>query len=743
MSTSDPVTRLNAALEGRYRIERRLGEGGMATVYLASDLRHGRNVALKVLKADLSAAVDAERFLSEIRTTATLQHPNILPLFDSGEVDSSLFYTMPYVEDGTLADRLAKGPPFEVSEAVRLITDVGEALQLAHERGVVHRDIKPSNILLSRGKPLVADFGIARVADLTHARLTETGISIGTVGYMSPEQATGEGDVDARADLYSLACVLFEMLSGKPPFGDGRPLAILARQATEPAPPVRAGRPDLPDSLARAIATALAREPDGRFSSTSEFVASLSVGTASPVREVPSVAVLPFANMSADAENEYFCDGIAEEITSALSKVGQLQVAGRTSAFSFKGKAGDLREIGQALNVGTVLEGSVRKAGDRLRITAQLIKVVDGYHLWSERYDRQLKDIFDIQDEIALAVAEALKVTLLGREKEAVLKRSTDDPEAYRLCLQARHVWQRWTDEGFRAAIGLFNEAIARDPHNALAHNGLADCYLAWNLLGREPMNVPKIRTLFETAIELNPNAGLAYAVYGGIVNGVSVWDWPLAEAHCHKGAELAPREGHVWSVYGILMGLLGRHDEAVTMHRRAVELDPISAAWNAFLVFGLLPTRDWEAALRETERTLAILPEFWLVLMFAGQAHGACGRWDEAVATFERAVRSSGGVPYASGLLGYALARAGRRDEARRQLAQLRDHAESHYVPATALAFVHAGLDERDEAFALLANALDVHDHWAVFSLTLFPVLDDLRPDPRFAVLRGRLGLT
>lgn len=461
-----------------------------------------------------------------------------------------------------------------------------------------------------------------------------------------------------------------------------------------------------------------------------------------PTADDRSIAVLPFANMSSDAENEYFCDGIAEEITSALSKVGQLQVAGRTSAFSFKSKTGDLRAIGRTLNVGSVLEGSVRKAGDRLRITVQLVKVTDGYHLWSERYDRQMEDIFDIQDEIALAVVEALKVTLLGREKAAVLKRSTDNPEAYQLCLKAYHAWHRWTDEGFRTAVTLFNQALERDPNYAFAHFGLGDCYASRGILGREPIDLPRIRTLFETAIRLDPDLADAHAVLGAIIDGVVEWKWPLAESRCQTAIALDPRSAHILNVHGLLQSVTGRHDEAVATYRRAIELDPLGPLWNACLIQALLGKRDWVAALRQTQATLDVVPEYWFALQLAGQAHVASGQLDEAIVKFERAVKSSGEVPYTIGLLGNALAKAGRRDEALAQLAKLQAHAKSHFVPVIALVYVHAGLHEWDEAFALLERAHTTRDYWLTFSLTDFPVLDDLRPDPRFKELVRRIGL-
>src|SRR5438132_1282496 len=390
----------------------------MATVYLANDRNLGRQVALKVLHAELATAVGVERFLREIGTAAGLNHPLILALHDSGEAGDLPFYTMPYVEgEETLRRRLNRERQPSIEDAVAVTCDVAEALAYAHSRGVVHRDIKPENILFSAGRAVVADFGIARA--LTVARiepLTGIGAMIGTPAYMSPEQVAGDAALDGRSDQYSLACVLYEMLAGRPPFDGPTVQAVLARLSIELPAPIRTARPSVPIAMEAAVLKALAKVPADRFATIAQFADALRAWDDAPAvaADAESIAVLPFANLSADPGFEYLSDGIAEDIINALAQLPGLRVAARTSSFAFRARAVELAEVGAKLKVAMVLEGSVRKAGNRLRVTAQLVKVGDGDHLWSERYDRDMTDIFAIQDEIAKAIAERLKVTLDG-----------------------------------------------------------------------------------------------------------------------------------------------------------------------------------------------------------------------------------------------------------------------------------------------------------------------------------------
>ncbi len=463
---SDILDSLQSALADRYRIERELGRGGMATVYLAHDLRHDRSVALKVLRPELAHAVGADRFLREIRLCARLQHPHILGVHDSGEAGGQLWFTMPYVDGETLRSRLAREQQLPIGDAVRITTEIADALTYAHGRGVIHRDIKPENILLSGNHALVADFGIARAlrggaaaqqGSEEDERLTETGMSLGTPQYMSPEQSVGERELDARTDVYSLGCVLYEMLAGEPPFTGPNPQSVLAKRLSEPVPHIRSTR-EVPLAIDHAVTRALARAPADRFATAAEFAAALgstsveSGSSTAPVtsRQSPrkrrwigaligavlvillggymalgrsgggapglpaSAAVLPFTDLSPGKDQEYFSDGLTEELITSLSQVKGIRVAARTSSFQFKGQNADIRDVGRKLGVGAVLEGSVRKSGDRLRVTAQLSSAEDGYQLWSESYDRDLADVFAVQEEIARAIVGALRVRLGG-----------------------------------------------------------------------------------------------------------------------------------------------------------------------------------------------------------------------------------------------------------------------------------------------------------------------------------------
>ena len=440
------LDRLQAALVDRYAIEREVGRGGMATVYLAQDVRHHRPVAVKVLHPQLAVSLGSDRFLREIQIAARLQHPHIVPLYDSGQAEELLYYVMPYVEGESLRQRLAREPRLPVEDAIQIARAVAAALDYAHRNHVVHRDIKPENVMLHQGEAVVTDFGIAKAVTAAADNLTQTGTAVGTPAYMSPEQAAGEAELDGRSDVYSLGAMLYEMLAGTAPFTGVTAQAIIAKLFTEPVPSLREHREDVAEWLDQAVRKALAKAPTDRFAPAAQFAQALAwpsggstpPGTPAGVSAPKSIAVLPFVNMSADPENEYFTDGIAEEIINALTKIQALRVAARTSSFAFKGKNEDIGEIGRKLKVATVLEGSVRKAGTRLRVTAQLVNVADGYHLWSERYDRQLEDVFVIQDEISENIVRALRVVLSEEEKRAIEKAPTENVQAYDYYLRGR-----------------------------------------------------------------------------------------------------------------------------------------------------------------------------------------------------------------------------------------------------------------------------------------------------------------
>src|SRR5438034_2782706 len=467
---TDQRDRLNAALAGRYVIERELGSGGMATVYLAHDVKHHRRVAVKVLRPEVAAALGPDRFLREVEIAARLNHPHILALYDSGKANGFLFYVMPYVAGESLRHRLAREKQLPVEEALGITRDIASALGHAHAQNVIHRDVKPENILLYEGEAMVADFGIAlAVSAAAGERLTEIGLAVGTPEYMSPEQALGERELDARSDVYSLGCVLYELLAGEPPYTGRTAQAILAKRFADPVPTVRRLRSAIPTGVEQALMKALARAPAGRFASAGAFGDALGAAAAGRPR-TPSVAVLPFLSLSADPENEYFADGVTEDVIAQLSKVGALQVISRTSVMPFKKREHGLREIAATLQVATLLEGSVRRAGDRVRIVAQLIDAETDQHLWAETYDRQLTDIFVIQSDVALRIAGALEAELTADERTQIRRGPTTDLQAYQLYLKGRHCFFRFTQEGIRKGIEYFPQAIVKDPSYGLAH---------------------------------------------------------------------------------------------------------------------------------------------------------------------------------------------------------------------------------------------------------------------------------
>ncbi|HXI33268.1 MAG TPA: protein kinase, partial [Gemmatimonadales bacterium] len=538
---------LTATLAGRYRIERELGRGGMATVYLAADLKHDRNVAIKVLHAELAASLGAERFLREIHIAAGLTHPHILPLIDSGEAGGLLYYVTPHVADGSLRERLLREPRFAVAEAIRIARDVGAALDYAHRQNLVHRDVKPENILFTDGHAVLADFGIARVCSVAGPdAVTEVGVTLGTPEYMSPEQAAGERDLGNASDLYSLACVVYEMLAGQPPIRGAGARAVMAKQVTETAAPLRVLRPEVPAHLERALARALAKNPADRFASAGAFVAGLQgEGPASGAGWSASrgIAVLPFVNVSPDPDNEYLSDGITDELISALAGVEGLRVASRTSVFSLKGKPQDVRATGALLGAAWVLEGTLRRAGDRLRITAQLTSTADGQLLWSERYDRTFADVFAIQEEIARTIVDTLRATTLAEFTAPPARRYTKNVAAYGLYLKGRHAWNKRSNEGTVEAIHFFEQAIAEDARYAPAFAGLSDSYA--QLLDYRSVPVAegfaRAKEYARKALELDDtvaeaHSALAWAIY------IYDWDWAQAAHEFQRAIVLDPR---------------------------------------------------------------------------------------------------------------------------------------------------------------------------------------------------------
>ena len=743
MTAAETVNEVRVSLADRYRVERELGAGGMATVYLAHDLRHDRAVAVKVLRRSLD---DTERFLSEIKTTARLRHPNILPLFDSGVLDgdgAALFYVMPFVDGMSLRDRLTRDGPLPIDAALKIADEVADALQYAHEQGVIHRDIKPENILLEGGHALVADFGIALGPTSSGSeRLTQPGMSLGTPAYMSPEQSTGDRDIDARSDIYSLASVLYEMLTGEPPFSGPTFESILVQRFTRQPPRVGDKRSGVPRHIDAAIYMAMAREPAERQPMMARFRQALNPPAAARAAEPKSVAVLPFANMSADAENEYFSDGIAEEIINALAQLDGLHVAARTSAFSFKGKNEDLRGIGEALNVETVLEGSVRKAGNRVRITAQLINVADGYHLWSERYDRELTDVFAIQDEIANAIAAKLKVTLGAEQAGQLVRPPTANLAAYEAFLKARSL-TRARGRALFEATEWFERAIALDPGYAAPHAGLGLALFLQSFWGMSRPEAVRSRAIASVrrALELDPALIEAHLAAAMVAMGLER-DWERAADEWSRVHQMDPEHiesrlprASFWLTYA-----QGRFAEALEETRAALDADPLSAYVHSNVAMSYAWIKRLDEAETAAQRAVELDPLSTFAHWSLIQARAGRGDIQGAVAAFANASSRIGRHPWF--LLGLALAftRGGKPDSALDVFEELSARARFEYVQSTVLAVVAATCGLIDDAFRLFNEAADAGDPMLVAMVT-WPALEPLHHLDAWSALVKRVG--
>jgi serine/threonine protein kinase/tetratricopeptide (TPR) repeat protein len=721
---ADLSGRLKAALSDRYTIERELGSGGMATVYLAEDLKHHRKVAVKVLLPELAAALGSERFLREIEVTAGLTHPHILPLFDSGEADGFLYYVMPYIAGESLRQRLNRETQLPVDDALGIARQVAAALDFAHRHDVVHRDVKPENILLHEGEALVADFGIAlAVTAAGGERLTETGLSIGTPAYMSPEQVTGDRAIDGRSDIYSLACVLYEMLAGEPPYTGPTAQAILARKLSEAVPRLSLVRERVPGDVEAAIGRALATTPADRFPTAAELAAALagasrpiaSPSAVAPPDQPPSIAVLPLANLSADPEQEYFCDGIAEEIINALAQVEGLRVVARSSSFAFKGRSVDVREVGRSLDVDAVLEGSVRKAENRLRITAQLIDVANGYHLWSQRFDRQLEDVFAIQDEISLAVVDSLKVKLLTGERASIVRRHTYSLEAYDAYLKGLFEWNTMTPTGLVRCQELFREAIGLDPEFAPAYAQLADSFTSVTWWADQPPGTAMAQALplAEQALTLDPYLAHAHSVMGH-VRAFMERDRTAGERSLRRAVELAPSGALAQTYLALFLDLMeGSAQEAVARARLALRLDPLSPAMHAWAGAILHFSGEPEEGLHALEEQVTATPQLWMPHYFLSLALAASGRLEEARAAAEQAVQLSAHNSVTLSHLVCLCTLTGDRERSDELFQRLQQRAGAVYVPPMLLAWAHTTRGETDAALRCVEEALAAKDPW------------------------------
>lgn len=735
---SDGVAALDAAVGARYKIEREIGRGGMATVYLAHDVRHGRQVALKVLDPELAHAVGPDRFLREIEIAARLTHPHIMPLFDSGDAAGHLFYVMPFVRGESLRQRIDRERRLQVDDALKIARDVAEALDHAHARGVVHRDIKPENILLFEGQAIVADFGIALAAGAAaNRRLTGTGLVVGTPAYMSPEQLFGE-TTDPRSDQYSLACVVYEMLTGEPPHAASTPQAIIAKRLSDSAPSMRRVRSFVPASIDDAVKRALAKDPVDRFATVSEFARALTSPSQSRTK---TVAILPFSNLSADPDNEYFADGITEDVIANLSKIRALKVISRTSVMPFKKREGNLTEIAAKLGATTLLEGSVRRAGDRVRIVAQLIDAESEQHLWSETYDRRMVDIFDIQTDVALQIAAALKAELTRDEESRVRKEPTTDLMAYQLYVFGRQSLIKFTPEAMLAAIDYFERAVARDPSFALAYTTTAQAYVELAEIGAiAPENAFQRATeAANKAIALDPELAEAHTVIA-YLRMAREFDWAGSESSFKRSLELNPNGADAYDLYGRLCSSLGRYDDALALITRAQELDPLAHRHDTVTV--LLRAGRYDQAVAGARVATDLDPSGDRAHATLGWALFLGGAMDEGIARLKKAVSLSTNTNSWLGQLGEAYGLAGRVEEARDVLRQLEERSRTSFVSPYTFAYVYTGLGEADRAIELLERAVRERSG-AAYGIKGSFLFAPLRSHPRFQALLREMRLS
>jgi eukaryotic-like serine/threonine-protein kinase len=753
----DLLDRISSALGTRYMIERELGRGGMATVYLADDRKHGRPVAVKVLRPDLASSIGPDRFLREIQKAARLTHPHILPLHDSGEAEGLLYYVMPYVEGESLRDRLRRERRLDLDQALQLGREVADALDYAHQHGVVHRDIKPENILIANGQAVVADFGIARAVRAGSEHMTDTGTLMGTPMYMSPEQVEGDPDLDGRSDIYSLGCVLFEALSGVQPFQGRSAQAVLIRRLIESPPALRTIDPGIPEAVEAAVARALSRNPADRFATAAGLSSALAdagrrvgapgsaalISGPQPAAEA-SVAVLPFLNLSSDPENEYFSDGMTDELINALAQVPGLRVPGRTSCFAFKGKNVDARQIGERLKVGTLLEGSLRKAGDRIRLTVQLVSVADGYQLWSHTYERTLADVFALQDELARAIVSELTSRMVQPTGALVARGASEVTEAYTLYLQGCYFRSKQTSEGFQAAVDCFRRATECDPEYALSYAQMAYCQA---LLGFDPYGtmppleaMPRAQAAVTRALELDPLLAEAHGARA-VIAMLYEWDWSLAEREFERAMDLGARSSafHIW--HAIYLIAMGRFDESRRLVTSALSLDPLHLTLHLTLARSHLFARQYDEALARFRATLEMEPLYVPTLWEIGRVYYLMGRYAESVAALEEGIRLTGRMPTLLMYAGSAYAMLGERAKARGIAAELKSISERRYLSPLYESHVLQALGEREESDRLIERAYEERSGWLIFT-RFDPIWDPVRATPSYRTLLKKLKL-
>ena len=749
---------------GTYAVLSKLGEGGMGEVFRARDTKLNRDVALKILPAAFARDTDRlARFRREARAVAALNHPNIVTIFSIEEHDGVPFMTMELIEGCTLdqaipQDGLALARFFDIAIAL------ADALSAAHRKQIIHRDLKPANVMVTEdGHVKVLDFGLARAVDadgsrakddVTDLAITKAGVIVGTMPYMSPEQIAAQ-PVDHRTDLFSLGTILYELATGERPFRGNSAASLMACILRDRPAPVRDRRSDVPADVCQLIDTCLEKEPRDRIQTAPEILDELKAcrraweskaerssrpaareSITGPAERGTSIAVLAFSDMSAAKDQDWFCDGVAEEILNALTPLKGLRVAARTSAFSFKGKGEDLRTIGEKLNVTTVLEGSVRRAGDRVRITVQLSDVADGFQRWSERYDREVKDIFDIQDEIARAVAERLRVTLAAGDR--LVEQATSNIEAYELYLKGRALVDR-RGASVPAGLDLLEKAVRLDAGYSLAWAAIADALtvLAYSGAARGSEAKPRAMAAARRSIELDPASAAGHTALA-CATLLFENDRAAAKQEFERALELSPNYGmgRCWYALFYCQWARGDFEQGIAEARRALDSDPLSSYVTMNLANCLLTAGRLDEAIETGRRAIQLDHESFVARWALGIALGMSGRFEDAVATLEAAARMSGRHGLALVALASVFGQWGKRSEAIALHRELMDRASREYVSASHLALTAEAAGDHEEAMAFVRRAWDEREPAFILWGRHFPPYRALHSDPRFAAI-------
>jgi serine/threonine protein kinase/Tfp pilus assembly protein PilF len=768
-----------------YKILSKLGEGGMGIVYKAEDTKLDRIVALKFLPSNLTATdTDKARFIQEAKAAAAINHPNVCTIFDIQEHDGQRFIVMEYVEGQTLRDKM-KDQRLKIKDTIDYATQIAEALKAAHAKDIIHRDIKSENIMVtSAGQIKVMDFGLAKLRG--SVKLTKTSTTAGTLSYSSPEQIQGK-EADARSDIFSFGVVLYEMLTGQLPFKGDYESALIYSILDEEPEPIRNIRPDISSQFQEVVDRALQKDPDKRYQTINDVLTELKsiqkqeeserkqsqsgrmTKTTSTRKKVivsgglfiliialtllftlfkrsgpsyvlnKSIAVLPFKNLSDNKEDEYFSDGITEDILTQLSKISDLNVISGTTIMQYKNTKKSIREIGKELNVGVILEGSIRHSEDRIRISSQLIDAREDRHLWADTYDREMKDVFAIQSDVAKHIAAAMRTELSPTERERIERIYTKSTEAYRLYLKGRFYWNKRTDPDLQKAIDYFNQAIEKDTDYALAYQGLADSYLLLpqhGLAARENFN--KAQQAAVNALKLDSTLAEVHAVLGALKASQS--EWGAAENEFKRAIELNPSNPTVHHWYSMFLLSLGRLNESNTEARRAVELDPLSLIINLNLGMNLFYLRQFDQAVDQCHKAIDLDPYFPWSYYVMGSVAEARGKFDEAAMQYQKARTLAHNDLTMLGEIGRSYARAGKKDEAMKILKELQDHLKQGYSVSFAIANVYLGLGNREETFNWLEKSLQ-DDIDIYMDIRNSPIWDSIRTDQRFITLMKKIG--